>query len=101
MNHLLLGDGDAVIKRILGEVRQGRPLGTPYFVLGIVDQVCAAEGCSVSRAAQIVAKRHGTDFNITAQAIRTMHSTFREEFALFRASKYVPGERLTRDVWRR
>jgi enoyl-CoA hydratase/carnithine racemase len=101
MDHLLRTGGDAVLRRVFSEVRQGRPLGMPYMVVGLVEQVGAAEGCSVAQAAKIVAAKLGSEFNITPERIRNMHSEFRHEYTLFRTSKYVPGERLTRRRWSR
>jgi hypothetical protein len=101
MDHLLRAGGEAVIRRVMSEVRRGRPLGTPYMVLGLVDQVRAAEGCSVAEAARTVAAKLGSDFNITPEHIRNMHAELRHEFTLFKASKYVRGERLVPRRWRR
>jgi hypothetical protein len=73
----------------------------PYMVLGLVDQVCATEGCSVAEAAKIVAATLGSEWNITPERIRNMHAEFRHEYRLFRASKYVAGERLNQRRWSR
>jgi hypothetical protein len=101
MDRLLRNDGDAILRRIFSEMHQGRPLGMPYVVIGLVEQLRAAEGCSIAKAAQILARRIGSDFNITAETIRNMHSEHREAYALFRASKFVPAERLTARRWSR
>lgn len=100
MQFLVRHDGDAIIRRIMGEVRQGRPLGEPFLLLALLDDVRKAEDdCPVARAAEIVRRKYCP--HLTAETIRNVHSMYRHEFELWKASKYVPGERLTRSRWHR
>lgn len=100
MEFLVRNGGDAILRRILGEVRQGRPFGEPFLLIALLDDVRKAENdCSVARAAELVAEKYCR--HLTPETIRNVHSMYRHEFELWKLSKYVPGERLTRWRWRR
>lgn len=92
---------ESAVTRIVGEARRGRKYESPFYLVALVDQVIRAENCSVAKAAKVVFERHRQEFAKTAHAIENDYSRYKHTYDLWLAAKYVPGDRLTREPWRR
>lgn len=101
MGHLLRRGEDGAVRRIVGEARRGRRVECQFYLVALMDRVIEAEGCSRAAAAKIVFAKFGRDLAKGARAIENDYSRYKAHYDLWRAPKYVPDERLTRERWGR
>jgi hypothetical protein len=87
------------ISRIVGEGRRGRRFEAQFYLVDLMERIIRGENCSAAEAAKRVFDRHGPELAKSARSIENDYSRFKRYYDLWRASKYVPGDRLTRNRW--
>lgn len=92
---------DGAISRIIGEARRGRRFESQFYLVDLMERVIDGEKCTAAEAAKRVFERHGAELAKSARSIENDYSRFKQHYDLWRATKYVPPDRLTHSRWKR